>query len=105
MSVFFSDNAPVLRDFRIVVNNYARHFPRGVIGRVPVTDRDATAKLEYRITSGNRHSLLLVNPANGEMQLSASLNSDVPYSAQFTIEVSGKQGHLFMRRFDIPSSP
>ncbi|OQV23975.1 Protocadherin-like wing polarity protein stan [Hypsibius exemplaris] len=83
-----NDNAPVMKDFRIVLNSYPRHFPHGVIGRVPVTDRDATAKLEYRITTGNRHSLLLVNPTNGDIQLSASLNSDVPYSAKFTVEVT-----------------
>lgn len=81
----------MLKDFSIILNNYPRHFPHGRIGRVPVSDRDATAKLDYKILSGNKHSLLFINPANGDIQLSASLNSDIAYSAKFTIQVSGKQ--------------
>ena len=53
-------------------------------------DRDATAQLEYTITAGNKHNLLGINPGTGEISLSATLNSDVGYSANFTVEVTGE---------------
>ena len=35
-----NDNAPVLKPFSVVFNNYKNHFPGGPIGRVPAVDAD-----------------------------------------------------------------
>ncbi|GAU93347.1 hypothetical protein RvY_05301 [Ramazzottius varieornatus] len=84
-----NDHSPVLRDFTIILNNFGlRNFPTGVIGKVPAMDRDATARLEYSITSGNKHNLLGIDPKTGEISLSSALNSDVSYSANFTVQVT-----------------
>jgi cadherin EGF LAG seven-pass G-type receptor 1 len=47
-----NDNAPTLRDFTIVFNNYRGNFPIGAIGRVPAHDIDVADKLQYRFLTG-----------------------------------------------------
>jgi len=40
-----NDNAPVLKPFEIVLNNYKDHFPVGPIGKVPAVDADLTDRV------------------------------------------------------------
>lgn len=46
-----NDNAPILKDFQIIFNNFRDHFPSGVIGRIPAFDADVTDNLHYRLVN------------------------------------------------------
>ncbi|XP_037874856.1 protocadherin-like wing polarity protein stan [Bombyx mori] len=85
-----NDNAPVMKDFQIIFNNYKDCFPVGPFGRVPAYDADVTDKLQYRILSGNNANLILLNETTGSMTLSPQLNTNVPKLA--TMEVSVTDG-------------
>ncbi|XP_064483474.1 protocadherin-like wing polarity protein stan [Ornithodoros turicata] len=85
-----NDNAPVLKDFRIVFNNYQHHFPVGPIGKVPAWDADVGDRLRYRFVSGNNAYLLILNETSGDISLSPSLNSNVHINAD--MEVSAFDG-------------
>ncbi|XP_037956200.1 protocadherin-like wing polarity protein stan isoform X2 [Teleopsis dalmanni] len=85
-----NDNAPVLRDFQVIFNNYKDHFPSGEIGRIPAFDADVSDKLTYRILSGNNANLLRLNTSSGGLILSPQLNTNVPKFA--TMEVSVTDG-------------
>ncbi|KFM65286.1 Protocadherin-like wing polarity protein stan, partial [Stegodyphus mimosarum] len=76
-----NDNAPVLKDFTIMFNNYKNYFPVGPIGKVPAFDADVTDHLRYKIASGNNANLLILNETTGEIKLSPSLNTNVPIHA------------------------
>jgi cadherin EGF LAG seven-pass G-type receptor 1 len=86
-----NDNAPTLRDFTIVFNNFRGHFPIGAIGRVPAHDIDVADKLQYRFLSGNRAQLLFLNESSGELSLSPHLNTNVPTRATFELSVTDGQ--------------
>ncbi|XP_067630827.1 protocadherin-like wing polarity protein stan [Eurosta solidaginis] len=85
-----NDNAPILRDFQVIFNNFRDHFPSGEIGRIPATDADVTDKLTYRILSGNNANLIRLNATSGGLILSPQLNTNVPKFA--TMEVSVTDG-------------
>uniref|UniRef100_A0AAG5D0U0 Protocadherin-like wing polarity protein stan n=1 Tax=Anopheles atroparvus TaxID=41427 RepID=A0AAG5D0U0_ANOAO len=85
-----NDNAPVLRDFQVIFNNFRDCFPSGVIGRIPAFDADVTDRLTYRILSGNNANLLRLNSSTGGLTLSPQLNTNVPKFA--TMEVSVTDG-------------
>lgn len=40
-----NDNAPVLKDFQVIFNNFKDCFPVGVFGKVPAFDADVTDKV------------------------------------------------------------
>jgi cadherin EGF LAG seven-pass G-type receptor 1 len=83
-----NDNAPQLRDFHVVFNNFKNCFPSGHIGKVPAFDADVTDKLRYRIISGNNANLVQLNETTGELTLSPQLNTNVPKVAVMEISVS-----------------
>ncbi|KAI5643828.1 cadherin domain-containing protein [Phthorimaea operculella] len=83
-----NDNAPMMKDFQIIFNNYKDCFPVGPFGRVPAYDADVTDKLQYRILSGNNANLVLLNETTGSMTLSPQLNTNVPKLATMEISVS-----------------
>ncbi|KAI8429178.1 hypothetical protein MSG28_007715 [Choristoneura fumiferana] len=83
-----NDNAPVMKDFQIIFNNYKDCFPVGPFGKVPAYDADVTDKLQYRILSGNNANLVLLNETTGSMTLSPQLNTNVPKLATMEISVS-----------------
>ncbi|XP_037826241.1 protocadherin-like wing polarity protein stan isoform X1 [Lucilia sericata] len=85
-----NDNAPVLRDFQVIFNNFRDHFPSGDIGRIPAFDADVSDKLTYRILSGNNANLIRLNQTSGGLSLSPQLNTNVPKFA--TMEVSVTDG-------------
>ncbi|XP_068147300.1 protocadherin-like wing polarity protein stan isoform X2 [Drosophila tropicalis] len=83
-----NDNAPVLRDFQVIFNNFRDHFPSGEIGRIPAFDADVSDKLNYRILSGNNANLLRLNSTSGGLILSPQLNTNVPKFATMEVSVS-----------------
>ncbi|XP_001961249.3 protocadherin-like wing polarity protein stan isoform X3 [Drosophila ananassae] len=83
-----NDNAPVLRDFQVIFNNFRDHFPSGEIGRIPAFDADVSDKLHYRILSGNNANLLRLNSSSGGLVLSPQLNTNVPKFATMEVSVS-----------------
>uniref|UniRef100_T1K1W7 Uncharacterized protein n=1 Tax=Tetranychus urticae TaxID=32264 RepID=T1K1W7_TETUR len=83
-----NDNAPILKDFSIIFNNYKNHFPLEPIGRVPMYEADASDVMHFKFLSGNKAGLLILNSTTGEIRLSASLNTNVPTRARFEISVS-----------------
>lgn len=91
-----NDNAPVLSDFTIYFNNYAKHFPVGPIGQVPAHDDDVSDKLRYRFSSGNNANILLLNESSGEITPSPGLNTNVPTDAEMEVSVSGKFLSIFI---------
>ncbi|CAL1293860.1 unnamed protein product [Larinioides sclopetarius] len=82
-----NDNAPVLKDFTIMFNNYKNYFPVGPFGKVPAFDADVTDHLRYKIASGNNANLLILNETTGELRLSPSLNTNVPIHAVMEVSV------------------
>ncbi|XP_042896981.1 protocadherin-like wing polarity protein stan isoform X2 [Parasteatoda tepidariorum] len=82
-----NDNAPVLKDFTIMFNNYKNYFPVGPFGKVPAFDADVTDHLRYKISSGNNANLLILNETTGELKLSPSLNTNVPIHAVMEVSV------------------
>ncbi|XP_063227767.1 protocadherin-like wing polarity protein stan [Bacillus rossius redtenbacheri] len=85
-----NDNAPVLKDFQVIFNNFRNCFPAGPVGRIPAFDADVSDQLQYRILSGNNANLIQVNESSGEITLSPQLNTNVPKVA--TMEVSVTDG-------------
>lgn len=85
-----NDNAPVLKDFQVIFNNFRDCFPSGVIGRIPAFDADITDQLTYKILSGNNANLIRLNATTGNITLSPQLNTNVPKYA--TMEVSVTDG-------------
>ncbi|GIZ04879.1 protocadherin-like wing polarity protein stan [Caerostris extrusa] len=85
-----NDNAPILKDFTIMFNNYKNYFPVGPFGKVPAFDADVTDRLKYKIASGNNANLLILNETTGELKLSPSLNTNVPIHAVMEVSVYGK---------------
>lgn len=83
-----NDNAPELRDFQVIFNNFRDHFPSGEIGRIPAFDADVSDKLNYRILSGNNANLLRLNSSSGGLILSPQLNTNVPKFATMEVSVS-----------------
>ncbi|XP_059052501.1 protocadherin-like wing polarity protein stan [Achroia grisella] len=83
-----NDNAPMMKDFQIIFNNYKDCFPVGPFGRVPAFDADVTDKLQYRILSGNNANLVLLNETTGSMTLSPQLNTNVPKLATMELSVT-----------------
>jgi len=84
-----NDNAPVLRDFVVVFNNYRNHFDGGELGRVPAHDPDASDRLLYRFVRGNEAKLLHVDADTGAIRLDSRLNSDMPTNGTLLIAVTG----------------
>lgn len=85
-----NDNAPVLKDFQIIFNNFKDFFPTTPIGKIPAVDADVTDKLIYTILAGNNANLIDLNKTTGEIRLSPQLNTNVPRVA--TMEVSVTDG-------------
>ncbi|ESO95836.1 hypothetical protein LOTGIDRAFT_231995 [Lottia gigantea] len=87
-----NDNAPILKDFTIIFNNYLDHFPSSSIGRIPAFDPDIIDqyRLDYKFISGNGANLLHLNQnsGKGEITLDPRLNSDVPRNGTFVVSVS-----------------
>ncbi|XP_053377924.1 cadherin EGF LAG seven-pass G-type receptor 1-like isoform X2 [Mercenaria mercenaria] len=85
-----NDNAPVLKDFWIIFNNYVDHFPSEPIGRIPAFDPDVSdqAKLKYEFLMGNEAGFLHLNRTTGEITLDSRLNSDVPRNGTIQVKVS-----------------
>lgn len=83
-----NDNAPVLKDFQIIFNNFQDWFPNGEIGRVPAFDADVNDKLVYKILSGNNANLLRLNSSTGSLTLSPQLNTNVPKYAIMEVSVT-----------------
>ncbi|KAH3819069.1 cadherin EGF LAG seven-pass G-type receptor 1-like isoform X2 [Dreissena polymorpha] len=85
-----NDNAPVLKDFTIIFNNYVDHFPSAPIGRIPAFDPDVSDKtrLNYVFTMGNEAGFLKLNESSGEITLDSRLNSDVPRNGTIQVKVS-----------------
>lgn len=83
-----NDNAPVLKDFHVMFNNFKDCFPSGPIGKVPATDADVTDHLKYRVLSGNNAKLITLNQTSGEIVLSPQLNTNVPKLATMEISVT-----------------
>lgn len=85
-----NDNAPVLKDFQIIFNNFKDFFPTSAIGKIPAVDADVTDKLVYSILAGNNANLITLNKTSGDISLSPQLNTNVPRVA--TMEVSVTDG-------------
>lgn len=85
-----NDNAPVLKDFQIIFNNFKDFFPTAPIGKIPAIDADVTDNLVYTILAGNNANLIDLNKTSGEIRLSPQLNTNVPRVA--TMEVSVTDG-------------
>lgn len=85
-----NDNAPILRDFQVIFNNFRDCFPSGEIGRIPAFDADVSDRLTYKILSGNNANLVKLNATSGNLTLSPQLNTNVPKYA--TMEVSVTDG-------------
>ncbi|CAH2075509.1 unnamed protein product, partial [Iphiclides podalirius] len=83
-----NDNAPMMKDFQIIFNNFKDCFPVGPFGRVPAYDADVSNKLQYRILSGNNANLVLLNETTGAMTLSPQLNTNVPKLATMELSVT-----------------
>ncbi|XP_018329600.1 protocadherin-like wing polarity protein stan [Agrilus planipennis] len=83
-----NDNAPVLKDFLILFNNFQDHFPTGPVGKIPAFDADVSDKLKYKILSGNNANLVALNETNGKLQLSPQLNTNVPKMASMEVSVT-----------------
>lgn len=83
-----NDNAPVLKDFYVIFNNFRDCFPTGSIGRIPAYDADISDHLKFRILSGNNAHLVTLNDTTGELSLSPQLNTNVPKLASMEVSVT-----------------
>lgn len=83
-----NDNAPVLKDFQVMFNNFKDCFPTGPIGKIPAFDADVSDKLHYKILSGNNANLIALNETSGQLQLSPQLNTNVPKVASMEVSVT-----------------
>lgn len=89
-----NDNAPVLRNFEIIFNNYVTNksnsFPSGVIGKIPAYDPDVSDSLFYTFVEGNELNLLILDQNTGHLKLSQNLDNNRPLEANLKISVTGK---------------
>ncbi|XP_049823743.1 protocadherin-like wing polarity protein stan isoform X2 [Aethina tumida] len=83
-----NDNAPVLKDFNVLFNNFKDCFPTGPIGKIPAFDADVTDRLHFKILSGNNANLVALNESTGQLQLSPQLNTNVPKMASMEVSVT-----------------
>ncbi|KAG8278057.1 Cadherin EGF LAG seven-pass G-type receptor 2 [Homalodisca vitripennis] len=83
-----NDNAPRLKDFQIIFNNFRDCFPAGTFGKIPAVDDDVSDKLLYRILSGNNANLVQLNESSGQLSLSPQLNTNVPKLASMEVSVT-----------------
>ncbi|KAK4875010.1 hypothetical protein RN001_011432 [Aquatica leii] len=83
-----NDNAPVLKDFHVLFNNFRDCFPTGPIGKIPAYDADVSDKLRYKILSGNNANLVALNETTGQLQLSPQLNTNVQKVASMEVSVT-----------------
>uniref|UniRef100_A0A4W3HTH2 Cadherin EGF LAG seven-pass G-type receptor 1 n=1 Tax=Callorhinchus milii TaxID=7868 RepID=A0A4W3HTH2_CALMI len=87
-----NDNAPVLRNFEIIFNNYVTNksnsFPSGVIGRIPAYDPDVSDNLLYTFVEGNELNLLILDQYSGHLKLSQNLDNNRPLEAILKISVT-----------------
>ncbi|XP_072336405.1 cadherin EGF LAG seven-pass G-type receptor 2 isoform X1 [Scyliorhinus torazame] len=87
-----NDNLPVLKNFKIIFNNYVTNksssFPTGVIGRIPAHDPDISDTLSYSFDHGNELNLVLLNQTTGELSLSHALDNNRPLEATMRVSVS-----------------
>ncbi|KAJ8866708.1 hypothetical protein PR048_032569 [Dryococelus australis] len=92
-----NDNAPVLKDFQVIFNNFRNCFPAGPVGRIPAFDADVSDQLQYRVLSGNNANLIQVNESTGEITLSPQLNTNVPKVATMEVSVTGEYDSLIVQ--------
>ncbi|KAJ8914679.1 hypothetical protein NQ315_017377 [Exocentrus adspersus] len=83
-----NDNAPVLKDFQVIFNNFKDCFPTGPIGKIPAFDADVSDRLHYKILSGNNANLVALNETTGQLHLSPQLNTNVPKVASMEVSVT-----------------
>ncbi|XP_050305133.1 protocadherin-like wing polarity protein stan isoform X2 [Anthonomus grandis grandis] len=83
-----NDNAPALKDFYVIFNNFKDCFPTGPIGKVPAFDADVSDKLHFKILSGNNANLVALNESTGQLVLSPQLNTNVPKLASMEVSVN-----------------
>lgn len=83
-----NDNAPQLKDFQVIFNNFKDYFPGGPFGRIPAFDADVSDKLRYRILSGNNANLIHLNESTGQLTMSPQLNTNVQKTAFIEVSVS-----------------
>ncbi|XP_032895639.1 cadherin EGF LAG seven-pass G-type receptor 1 isoform X2 [Amblyraja radiata] len=87
-----NDNAPVLRNFEIIFNNYVTNksnsFPSGVIGKIPAYDPDVSDSLFYTFVEGNELNLLILDQNTGHLKLSQNLDNNRPLEANLKISVT-----------------
>ncbi|XP_076265474.1 protocadherin-like wing polarity protein stan isoform X1 [Rhynchophorus ferrugineus] len=83
-----NDNAPSLKDFQVIFNNFKDCFPTGPIGKIPAFDADVSDKLHFKILSGNNANLIALNESSGQLVLSPQLNTNVPKIASMEVSVS-----------------
>ncbi|XP_078098403.1 cadherin EGF LAG seven-pass G-type receptor 2 isoform X5 [Mustelus asterias] len=88
-----NDNLPVLKNFKIIFNNYITNksssFPTGIIGRIPAHDPDISDTLHYSFDHGNELNLVILNQTTGELSLSHALDNNRPLEATMRVSVSG----------------
>nr|XP_014351913.1 PREDICTED: cadherin EGF LAG seven-pass G-type receptor 2 [Latimeria chalumnae] len=87
-----NDNVPILKNFKIIFNNYVTNksssFPTGVIGRIPAYDPDVSDTLIYSFEEGNELDLVILNQTTGELRLSRALDNNRPLEATMRVSVS-----------------
>ncbi|CAG9761162.1 unnamed protein product [Ceutorhynchus assimilis] len=83
-----NDNAPMLKDFHVIFNNFKDCFPTGPVGKVPAFDADVSDKLHYKILTGNNANLIALNDSTGQLVLSPQLNTNVPKIASMEVSVT-----------------
>ncbi|RZF37236.1 hypothetical protein LSTR_LSTR006562 [Laodelphax striatellus] len=83
-----NDNAPVLKNFQVIFNNFKDCFPAGAFGQIPASDADVTDRLHFNIISGNNANLVQLNQSTGMLSLSPQLNTNVPKVATMEISVT-----------------
>ncbi|XP_066994105.2 protocadherin-like wing polarity protein stan [Anabrus simplex] len=83
-----NDNAPILKDFQVIFNNFRDCFPSNGIGQIPAFDADVSDQLKYRILSGNNANLVHLNETSGDLTLSPQLNTNVPKVATMEVSIS-----------------
>ncbi|XP_060698853.1 cadherin EGF LAG seven-pass G-type receptor 1 isoform X4 [Hemiscyllium ocellatum] len=96
-----NDNAPVLRNFEIIFNNYVTNksnsFPSGVIGKIPAYDPDVSDHLFYTFIEGNELNLLILDQNTGQLKLSQDLDNNRPLEANLKISVTGEHCEVSSR--------
>ncbi|XP_043541811.1 cadherin EGF LAG seven-pass G-type receptor 2-like [Chiloscyllium plagiosum] len=94
-----NDNIPVLKNFKIIFNNYITNksssFPTGVIGKIPAYDPDISDTLQYSFDHGNELNLIILNQTTGELSLSHALDNNRPLEATMRVSVSANKMNSF----------